>query len=391
MSKEIILFYKVLEAPGGAERLLLHEYYEFKKQGFRVYVVTYSYNPEAFFSAMIDAEDLIVFDAHPIICLLKLRQFLQAHKGAIVLGSSGHLDLYLATRLTALEYSLHVHHPSFMSFNEYDKYSVFQNKHFDEMLSSNYGAIRFKEIKNSLSFFQRIKINVRAAVSILSIKTAKNIFVLSELAKKEKKKLFGVDAHVVCGALENSVIEQKQFNKISGFQHYGVKLLTIARLDKNKRIDVLLEAFALYLEEKPDSYLVIGGEGEEKTGLIKLANQLGISDKVEFAGFIPDEKLYDYYSSADLFVSIDWADYRITAYEAMATGTKVLLSNETDYGKELQSSGYLTLVEPTTKNTLDGIRSSIENEPEISFEQLKLHLRELTWGTFCKKLMAYLQ
>ena len=159
MKKKIILFYKVLEAPGGAERLLLHEYKEFKRMGHDVSIVTFAFNSEAFFSESVDENDLLVLTQGPL-AILKLRAVLKQNPGAIVLGSSGHLDLYLSTLFSNLNYSLHIHHPSFMSFNEYDKYSLFQRAKFDNMLYSNFDAARFAKIRDSLSLWQKLKINL---------------------------------------------------------------------------------------------------------------------------------------------------------------------------------------------------------------------------------------
>ena len=51
-------------------------------------------------------------------------------------------------------------------------------------------------------------------------------------------------------------------------------------------------------------------------------------------GFVSDTDLIKYYNISDLFISIDWADFRITQFEALASNTPVLISNETDKNLE---------------------------------------------------------
>jgi glycosyltransferase involved in cell wall biosynthesis len=258
------------------------------------------------------------------------------------------------------------------------------------MLHSNFGAERFEKIRDSLSLWQKVKINLRAAVSIAGIRKADNIFVLSEYAKKEKMDLFKVDSHVVCGAISQQDIGLVPEIEISKYKDYEYVVLTIARLDINKRIDVLIKSFALFLEKKPNSVLVIGGTGPEKESLISLAKQIGIGDNVDFIGFIPEEELYSYYAAADLFASIDWADYRITAYESLAVGTKVLLSNETDFGKDLVDSGYLRFSKPNVEETSVAIEAMLNSKPSRDTAWLNKYLEQVTWPTFCRKLMDYL-
>ncbi len=61
-------------------------------------------------------------------------------------------------------------------------------------------------------------------------------------------------------------------------------LLTLARLHKNKALDVLLEA----ITNQPDVYLWMAGEGPDRGALEKQAQDLGIADRVRFLGWRTD-------------------------------------------------------------------------------------------------------
>ncbi len=68
--------------------------------------------------------------------------------------------------------------------------------------------------------------------------------------------------------------------------------LFVGTLYKGKGLDLLLNSYAEILKEKKtDSRLVIVGDGSERLTLETQANQLGISDKVDFTGAIYDEQI----------------------------------------------------------------------------------------------------
>jgi glycosyltransferase involved in cell wall biosynthesis len=389
--KKVVLFYKNLDAPGGAERLLLNEYFEFKKLGCEVNIVSFKISGDEIFSNDIAIKDRIILGGSSWVgSMLSFISYVKNNKNAMYLCASGNMEMYIASLIVDYKYSLHIHHPSFMSFTETDKYSIFQKKHFEGMLKSNFGAMRFKKINDDMSFFKKSYINLRAILSIKAIKASENNFVLSKYAQNEKKILFGIDSHVFCGALNNDVFEYKNKKDFSEYDKYKYKILTVARLDENKRLDELIKAFGKYLKIESSAILFIGGNGPELDNLKRIVNELNIENNVKFLGFIPENELFDWYGMADLFASIDWADYRITMYEALAMNTKVLLSNETDADEFLLDSKYLYITQPDVESTKNMLIKSLEENANISFDELKEYLVNFTWNNYCKKLISVL-
>lgn len=77
----------------------------------------------------------------------------------------------------------------------------------------------------------------------------------------------------------------------------------IGRLVDNKGIDTFLRATAIVLQQLPDVRFIIGGDGPLRGELEELARSLGISDSVQFIGFLPDaEDVMKFMSSLDVFV-----------------------------------------------------------------------------------------
>lgn len=104
-------------------------------------------------------------------------------------------------------------------------------------------------------------------------------------------------------------------------------LLYVGRMDKEKRIDVILQAMSDILRAV-NVHLVLAGMGKEKQKLEALVEKLGIQKTVSFTGFVPDNDLQNIYKVADLFVIAGIAELQsIVTMEAMASGLPVVAVN----------------------------------------------------------------
>ena len=96
------------------------------------------------------------------------------------------------------------------------------------------------------------------------------------------------------------------------------------------QIESVINTFKLFLENSIDKTwkLVIAATGEETDNLKSLVEQLNLTENVEFAGWVNNEKNIEYYSKAKLFVSIPESDATsISLLEAMAYGCIPVLSD----------------------------------------------------------------
>ena len=100
----------------------------------------------------------------------------------------------------------------------------------------------------------------------------------------------------------------------------------VGRVDREKRLDVLLRAVSLL--EREDFQLVIGGKGAYQKKLMALASQLGLGTKVHFTGFIPQEDLPAVLNSIDIFAMPSEAELlSIATLQAMGCSRPVLAAN----------------------------------------------------------------
>lgn len=108
-------------------------------------------------------------------------------------------------------------------------------------------------------------------------------------------------------------------------------LLTAARLDPNKGIDVLLRALQRVRATRPEVRAVIAGEATEgheayAESLRALRDELGLADAVELAGFVGD--LRPLLAGATLYVQPSRREgFGLAVVEAMAAGLPVVVSD----------------------------------------------------------------
>ncbi|MGD2182740.1 glycosyltransferase family 4 protein [Lusitaniella coriacea] len=116
-------------------------------------------------------------------------------------------------------------------------------------------------------------------------------------------------------------------------------LMTVARLwsgDRYKGVDVTIRALPEIAKSFPDiKYLVIG-RGDDQPRLAQLAEDLGVRDRVVFAGFVPTEELPDHYRVADAYVMPSQEGFGIVYLEAMACGIPVVSGNADGSSEPLQ-------------------------------------------------------
>ncbi|MFP5218161.1 MAG: D-inositol-3-phosphate glycosyltransferase [Actinomycetes bacterium] len=112
----------------------------------------------------------------------------------------------------------------------------------------------------------------------------------------------------------------------------AVLLLFVGRLQPLKAPDVLLRAGARLRETRPDLPLhvaVLGGpSGSEPDWLPRLADALGIADRVRFEAPSTAERLRDWYRAADVVaVPSHNESFGLVALEAQACGTPVVATD----------------------------------------------------------------
>jgi glycosyltransferase involved in cell wall biosynthesis len=101
-------------------------------------------------------------------------------------------------------------------------------------------------------------------------------------------------------------------------------VISIARLAPQKRLDLLIRAFARLRDR--NTQLLILGEGEDRPALIRLIEELGLQDRVAMPGYVKD--VSSALRAADLFVlTSDYEGLPAALLEAMAADCRVLTTD----------------------------------------------------------------
>jgi glycosyltransferase involved in cell wall biosynthesis len=102
------------------------------------------------------------------------------------------------------------------------------------------------------------------------------------------------------------------------------RVLFTGRMHPQKNLPLLLEAWVLVARQTPAN-LILVGPGTERESLAALAQRLGIAERVQFTGAVPDPA--DHLRAADLFVLSSVAEGMSNSLlEAMATALPCVVS-----------------------------------------------------------------
>ena len=173
---------------------------------------------------------------------------------------------------------------------------------------------------------------------------------------------------------------------------FGDYALFAGRLDPLKRCDLLVEAFR---HVGPGPRLVLVGSGPQRENLERQVDRLGLSDRVVFAGFVPEEELLDLYagSFAVLYAPVD-EDYGYVTVEAFLSGKPVITC--TDSGGTLEfvvdgESGFV--VEPKAEavgTAIDQLYGNRDRAREMG-EAGRPRVADIGWDLVVESLTAALR
>ncbi len=113
----------------------------------------------------------------------------------------------------------------------------------------------------------------------------------------------------------------------------------VGRISYEKDLDMVVRAMA-----SVDGVLLVAGKGPAKADIEALVDELGLRDKVVFAGFVPDDDLPAYYNAADIAVSASKFETQgLSILEAMASGKPVACRNGRAFAEIVHDgeNGYL--------------------------------------------------
>ncbi len=151
-----------------------------------------------------------------------------------------------------------------------------------------------------------------------------------------------------------------QFGLVPGAPIIG----TVARLNPEKNIGRLIEAFSLIEGKHPDVRLVIVGDGIGRAALKMLAERIGVQDRVIFTGTINEpQKIVPAF---DIFaLSSDTEQMPLSVLEAMAAG-KPIASTDVGDTKTMVSEANRTFIDGREAGELATSLDTLLSDPALA-------------------------
>lgn len=168
---------------------------------------------------------------------------------------------------------------------------------------------------------------------------------------------------------------------------YDDFVLSVNRVDRAKRIDLLVEAAAA----EPALRVVVAGDGPDRARLEQLARDRGLNGRVEFRGRVGDDELVDLYARcrAVFYAPID-EDFGMVPYEAFLAGKPVLTT--TDAGGPLEivadrETGLVTAPEPAA---IARAAASLDEPTARAYGDAgRSRAERVTWDACIERLLAF--
>jgi glycosyltransferase involved in cell wall biosynthesis len=185
----------------------------------------------------------------------------------------------------------------------------------------------------------------------------KNFFTRQRECVLNANHVVTVSNYVKKALVEETFAPEKKFTVIhNGIQkpevdvstkNYSNSLFFAGRLEKSKGVHIMLKALKSIFELYPDTKVIIAGKGPEEENLKKLANELGLFQKVQFVGWVQKDELAKIYQDSSILVlpTIRVEGFPMSLVEASAYGL-VLIASDIGGNSDAvlnDKTGYLTI------------------------------------------------
>jgi glycosyltransferase involved in cell wall biosynthesis len=380
----IAVLYTPLVTHGGAERQALEEVAALKRRGHDVTLLTFRLDERVLAGSPIRRDDVCVLHASGWLAQVRALRGVLAHRRPDVLVSHTSPELtWLATRRTGVRYVQYHNSPPFYIGADANPY----------MASNRYRRV-FPQVSASVAGYEDLSVAAprdltrraltegRAWLKHRALRDAAAVIVPSHRTARELRLLHGVGATVVRGCLPQSLLDDPR----GAIADRDAIVLSVCRLERVKRIDLLLHAFAAARESMPDARLVIAGAGADEPRLRAIAASLALGESVEFAGYVSDADLWPLIASARVFAAPAMADFNIAPYEAMALGCNVVWTDEMETDDAIAASGQVFVAPPETTAFAAAIVAALATPAGR-----RAHLSSMTWDARAARIESILR
>ncbi|MDX9932775.1 MAG: glycosyltransferase [Bacteroidales bacterium] len=157
-----------------------------------------------------------------------------------------------------------------------------------------------------------------------AVNNSSSIIAVSDKLKNDIQKYYPTAKEI---SVIPNIINVSRFKLDQNSFYNRHKLVTVANLNQNKGIDILIKAFKIASEKLPELTLTIAGDGDQKQNLIILAKSFNLENKIQFTGSLPPEEIAALFNNSGLFVSSSYFEtFGVAIAEALSCGLPVVVT-----------------------------------------------------------------
>jgi glycosyltransferase involved in cell wall biosynthesis len=184
-----------------------------------------------------------------------------------------------------------------------------------------------------------------------------------------------------------------EIRKNYGISEDEILLLSCGRIIPGKGFEFLINGFKRVSEQSLNVKLLIVGDGPLRPSLEKLANRLGLEDKIIFIGKVEYKDLPAYYSAADIFLLLSsYENFSNSVLEAMSCELPIIVTNLGGFPLQIKDSVNGFLVNYLDIESLTQKILYLVQHPDIREKMGRINRQEILenydWENSVKKLLA---
>ncbi len=225
----------------------------------------------------------------------------------------------------------------------------------------------------------------------MGLEQATAVIAVSHYTKSIIEKVYGIDSSRISVA-HNGIYSKSAVRFYRKKKKAEKSVLFLGRVTLQKGPDYFIRAAALVLSQIPDVNFIMAGTGDMLPSVVELAHELGIGEKVHFAGFLSGKEIEEAFSQADLYVMPSVSEpFGISALEAIHFDTPVIMSKQSGAGEVVQHSLKFDFwdVERFADLMINGLLHEELREDMVAMA--KKELQKIRWEAAAERTMEVYQ
>ncbi|WP_313427578.1 glycosyltransferase family 4 protein [Siminovitchia terrae] len=168
------------------------------------------------------------------------------------------------------------------------------------------------------------------------------------------------------------------------------RFISIGRLVKEKKFDLVIEAFAKKFENIADVELIIVGGGEELTKLMKKIVSLNMENKIRLTGFLDREKTAKLLENSNSYVTASpFETFGVPVVEAMSCGKPVIVAETSPLKQYISEERGLLFKVDNVESLAEAMEKMYQNRFCInSYEIADFAARHFSEGAIAEQLCS---